>query len=77
MTFYEILRYARNMNALSDERYKSQLSLAYMGAALQRAKKLPKLKSLLKGDSEQSGRPMSLQEVLQRFKQAPVYTKKG
>lgn len=60
------MRYARNVNRLEAERYREKLILEYTNAALQRAKKMPSLKSLL---AEKQG-PPSKASIVDRIKAA-------
>lgn len=69
MTPWEVLRYARNINRLDADRYREKITLEYMNAALQRAKKMPALKSLL---GRKQG-PPSKASIVARIKEAAAF----
>lgn len=69
MTAKEILRYCETMGSLRIEEHRREIRLFYMGAALQRSKKLPKLNTL-------TGEPpkgVSLKELRARLEAAPTF----
>lgn len=59
------------MDGLNADLHKRHIELEYLNAALQRSKKLPKLKTLT-GDPN---RGPSLKEVMERIEQAPTFEK--
>lgn len=61
------MRYARNINRLEAERYRESIILEYMNASLQRAKRMPTLKSLL---AKKDKAPPSKASIVDRIKAA-------
>lgn len=62
MTPREIIRYATVMATLEVERHKRSITLEYMNAALQRAKKMPPVKELIA-----DRKPPKLAEIMAAF----------
>ena len=61
------MRYARNINRLEAERYRESIILEYTNAALQRAKRMPSLKSLL---AKKDKKPPSKASIVDRINAA-------